>query len=395
MISIGSTTIDALFTAIPEQQDQFDVLANNALSRGIDLYQKGNYDGAVKEFRRSVGLSPNSSYTQNAYDYMVQSLLKLGRTDEAIKAYQQAIKLDPMNDSYHLNLGNVYFSLNRYDDAVAEYKESVRINPTSTLNRYSLGQAYLQTGNYAEAERAFKTVATQTSHDANVMFALGQTYRRMGRYNDAVDELKSAIATKKDFGYAYLELGFVYADEKNFDSAQEQVSALSSIDKSLATQLGSYIYQLKNPRILAAYSTDLPVTDGPGTKVSDIDPSLATPNSTKRFVMHFIFSKPMDVSTVQNPAFWSITKADGRNWGGVYNWGMPTPATEVSLPVPDVVFYHENTQTADVTFQISQNASGDGTLDPAHLVFRFRGKDAYGMTMDQSADEYSGFSKIV
>jgi len=392
--TVESGTIDLLFSATSPQQDQYDALANNALSRGIDFYQQGNYEGAVKEFQRSIGLSPHSSYSQDAYDYMVQSLLKLSRTDDAIKAYRQAIKLDPTNDSYHVNLGNIYFSLGRYDDAKSQYSEAVKLDPTSTLNWYSLGQAYMQTGNYAGAEQAFKTVNAYSPGEAT--FALGQIYRLMGRYDDAVAELKSAISADKDFGYAYFELGSVYADWKEFEKAQEQVSILSSIDQSLALELGSYIYQQKSPQMLAAYSTDFISTGGPGTEVSDLDPSLAEPNASKYFTMHFIFSKAMDASTIASPAYWRITRANGQNPGGLYNWGLPLAPTEVCLsPIPVSVVYHQDSQTADVIFEITQNASGDGTLDPSHLVFKFQGLDVYGEAMDPAADEHSGLSMIV
>ena len=236
---LSNAAIDPVFSANLSQQDQFDALSNSALSRGIDFYQQGNYDAAIKEFQRSIALSPNSSYTQDSYDYMVQSLLNLNRTDDAIKAYKQAIKLDPTNDSYHVNLGNIYFGVGRYDDAAAEYKAAVHIDPTSALNWYSLGQAYNKTGNYAEAEQAFKKIHGQSPLDA--AFGLGQTYHLMGRYDDAVFELKSAIAINQNFGYTYFELGRVYADQKEFAKAQQQASILSSIDQSLASQLSSYI----------------------------------------------------------------------------------------------------------------------------------------------------------
>jgi tetratricopeptide (TPR) repeat protein len=393
-IGSGNDAIDALFSALPRQQEQFDVLANNALSRGINFYQQGNYDAAVKEFERSIALSPYSSYTQNSYDYMVQSLLNLNRTDDAIKVYKQAIRLDPTNDSYHVNLGNIYFSVEKYDDALAEYNVAVRIDPTATLNWYSLGQAYKQIGNYAGAEQAFNKISGQSPIDAAL--GLGQTYRLMGRYDDAAFKLKSAIAMNKDFGYAYLELGLVYTDQKDFDKAQEQASILSSIDQSLASQLSSYIYQSKHPQIYAVYSTDFFSTDGPGTKLSDLNPSLSAPNSSEDFTMHFIFSKEMDESTVASPAYWSITRADGQNLGGAYNWSLSLPPTEVTLsPVPVSVVYDQDLQTADVTFRITQNASGNGTLDPSHLVFAFHDLDAYGNAMDPTADEYSGISMIV
>ena len=393
MNTIGSDLIDPVFSANLSQQDQLDALSNSALSRGINFYQQGNYDAAVKEFQRSIALSPNSSYTQDSYDYMVQSLLNLNRTNDAIKAYKQAIKLEPTNDSYHVNLGNIYFSVNRYEDAAAEYNQAVRLDPTSSLNWYSLGQAYNQTGNYTGAEQAFKKIQAQAPLDA--AFGLGQTYHLMGRNDDAIFELKSAIAINQDFGYPYLELGRVYTDQKELDKAREQSVKLSSIDQSLASQLNSYINQNESPRIVAAYSMDFPSTNGPRTKVSDLDPSLAVPDSSKEFIMHFVFSKAMDASTVTSPAYWSIARAYGQTPGGNYNWGLQLPSTEVTTPTLVSIVYDQNSQTADVKFRVSQNSSGNGTLDPSHLVFAFKGLDAYGKAMDPAADEYSGISMIV
>jgi hypothetical protein len=47
-----------------------------------------------------------------------------------------------------------------------------------------------------------------------------------------------------------------------------------------------------------------------------------------------------------------------------------------------------------VLFKVSQNSSANGTIDPSHINFSFSGKDVVGLSMDKSADMYSGFSKF-
>jgi hypothetical protein len=56
------------------------------------------------------------------------------------------------------------------------------------------------------------------------------------------------------------------------------------------------------------------------------------------------------------------------------------------------VYYNQQDQAATVLFRIRQNATGNGTLDPSHINFSFNGKDVVGLSMDKSADQYSGFS---
>jgi hypothetical protein len=58
MVSISISNTD-IFSATIQQSAQLESLANNALSKGIDLYTRQDYEGAIKEFRRSIGLAPN------------------------------------------------------------------------------------------------------------------------------------------------------------------------------------------------------------------------------------------------------------------------------------------------------------------------------------------------
>jgi len=63
--------------------------------------------------------------------------------------------------------------------------------------------------------------------------------------------------------------------------------------------------------------------------------------------------------------------------------------------MPVSVTYRPDMATATVTFAITQNSSGTGTIDLSHILFKFKGVDVNGNAMDAARDEYSGFSKVV
>jgi hypothetical protein len=56
------------------------------------------------------------------------------------------------------------------------------------------------------------------------------------------------------------------------------------------------------------------------------------------------------------------------------------------------VTYNYETKEATIKFRLSQNADGTATIDPKHLVFGFKGRDASGREMDSSGDEINGYS---
>ncbi len=385
---------ESLFITSAQQQPQLEQLANAALSNGIDLYMNEDYKGAVKEFRRSIGISAQSGYAVDSANYMAMAYRQMGETEKAIKAYETAISLNPYDDQVHITLGNFLYSKERYAEAETEYKEAIRLNPSST-NYYSLGQAYLESGKYNDAKNVFEKVKRLEPDAPNGDFGLGLVYSKQGLYDDAVAQFKDAIALQDDFYYAYAELGYAYADKGLMDEAREQKDFLSDVEPSLAATLDQYINKVEAPKFIAAYSTDFTYVSSAKTPLYALDAYLVTANASETFSMKFSFQKEMDRASVEDRYNWQISRADGSGPGEAYNFGMTIPSTEVEISTyPDHVYYDSESKTAIVKFTINQNSSADGTIDPSHIEFKFTGTDQEGISMDPDHDQFSGFSGI-
>jgi tetratricopeptide (TPR) repeat protein len=397
MLGISTETIDYLFSStIANSQANLDALAGTILGQGIDFYQRGDYSRAINAFRRSAALSPFSDNTAKAYDYMGLSYMKQEKTVEAVKVYQEAIRLYPTNAEFQLALGDIYLAENEQEEALKAYEATVGLDPSNGEARYSLGQSYITAGQLEAAREQFTQVVRLTPTSAAGYYGLGQTARLEENYEEAISQLKKAIQVNRDFEKAYIELGYTYADMGDFQKASEQAAVLSSKGSSQAATLELYITGAAQPKIRSVLSLNgFNTALGRATQVSMLSSSLTTPRSSKLFSMNFAFSKDMDLASVLNRNNWTISRASIRANGGVYNGGFMTPDTEAYiLPAPVSVSYDSGKNMATVQFRISQNAEANATIDPAHIVFKFYGLDAYGKAMDQSADEYSGFSKV-
>ena len=394
MFGVG---VGKLFSAMTQQSAQMDALAQSALSSGIGHYQNGKYDLALREFKRAISLSPQSENTLNAYDYSAMAFLKLGKNKEAIKAYQSVLRLDPNRDDFHNKLGNILLEEGEIDPAIKSFQAALRVEPRSTAYLYSLGQAYLAKGSVENAKDQFEKIIRLAPREYGGFYGLGQAYYKEGEYEKAVDQFNRAIALKEDFAYARMDLGYALADLGRVPEAYEQAGILQDKDPGLAFTLNNYIYRVSQPEFLAAYSDDgFNTTLGPRTPVSDLDAALAAPGASREFTMKFIFSKEMDLASVENPYNWTIQRAAFGTSGGSYNWGMPVSTTEVKIPAfPDRVRYDWESNMAILTFAVDQDNNASGTIDPSHLIFQFSGKDSYGNKMDPAADQYGGLSKIV
>ena len=394
-MEISSTIHTNLFSATVQTSIQLESLANNALSQGIDLYMRQDFKGAVREFNRAIGLAPQSSFSIDAAHYMADAYIALGDSKNAIKSYKTAIRLNPNRDDSHLKLGNLYYSEEKFSEAAAEYKKAANLWP-SAENIFALGQAYLNTGRHAEAENQFNRVLRINPQKPDGHYGLGLNASRQGHYEDAIRHFKSATRIDKDFYAAYAEMGFAYADLGQIDDATDIINNLSDKAPDVANTLSNYIYEVDPPKILFAYtsSSSFQYYMPAKTLVSSLDSYLSAANATKTFTMTFQFDKQMDRSEVENIANWQINRSSGIDSGTAYNFGLPIPETEIRLPsIPINVYYDAEEMTATVYFNIQQNDSGNGTIDPSHIEFRFNGKDIFGLKMDSDYDQYNGFSK--
>ncbi len=372
-------------------------LAKTAMSQGADFYTKGKYDQAITAFKRSIALDPSVNNAPQAYDLLSETYIRQNKNSDAIKAYQASLRISPNDENALVKLGNIYFSQKNYTAAEKEYKAAIGVNPASSTDIYSLGQVYLSTNRTADAEKMFKKVIQiDPAHYAGY-YSLGQTYSKEGKSTEAIQQFQKVLTINKTFYDAHVDLGSAYADLGQTDKAREQVSILQKTAPNLVSLLTGYIDKVTKPKIVSAISSGgLNDSLGPHTLVSALDPSLASADASKEMTIYFSFDKNMDSSSVQNAYNWSISKAYGSTPGGAYDWGLTPPTTDVQLsPFPVRVAYAADTHLAAVTFQIKQNSTSDGTIDPSHIMFKFAGKDAYGNAMNLSADQYSGISKIV
>ena len=394
MALLGVGNIDMFSAAIP-QSTQLESLANNALSRGIDLYRRQDYKGAIREFRRSLGLAPNSTHSADASSYMANAYMALGDTEGAIDAYKDAIHRSPDRDDIYISLGNLYFSEGRYDEAAEVYEKAVKIWSSSD-NHYALGQAYLNAGRYSEADREFNTVLRMEPDKPAGYYGLGLNFSKQGRYEDAIVQFQEAIRVDPKFYDGYAEMGYAYADLGEMDEAERIVDILEPMAPELADTLSRHMYKVDQPKIISAHASSSFSYYFPWkTPLSSLDAYLTVPNGEKTFYLTLQFDKEMNRESVENVLNWNIRRSTQVGPGRAYNFGRPVPETEVMLsPFPKHVYYDAENLTATVYFTIQQNETGDGTIDPSHIEFKFTGEDAYGYKMDPKNDQFIGFAGI-
>ena len=97
---------------------------------------------------------------------------KLGRWQDAVEAYKQAIRIKPDFAEAHCNLGVAYGELGRSQDAIESYKQAIRIKPDYAEAHYNLGVTYFMTGDKGSALEEYEILKTLDAEQANKLLNL-------------------------------------------------------------------------------------------------------------------------------------------------------------------------------------------------------------------------------
>jgi tetratricopeptide (TPR) repeat protein len=97
---------------------------------------QNSYTQAVAAYEKAIALKPQAPY----YNNLGEVYAKAGRTEDAVKAYDQAATLDPPGSGqYFFNEGAVLTNTNKMDEAIAAFKKAIAADPNKPEPYYWLG----------------------------------------------------------------------------------------------------------------------------------------------------------------------------------------------------------------------------------------------------------------
>lgn len=85
------------------------------------------------------------------------ALLSMGQNDQALTAFEEAIKINPQFSQAFYYKGLTLTDLHRYLDAINSYKRAVHIYPDYAIAFYNLGNLQRDYQNQQEAIQSFKS----------------------------------------------------------------------------------------------------------------------------------------------------------------------------------------------------------------------------------------------
>jgi len=134
-----------------------------------------------------------------------------GHTDEAIKKYEEIVRLNPTQAYAYNNLGRLYHQRGRLHDAIKPLKRACELNTKLEPPHALLGFVLFQLDDFAGARREFKTASQLDPSDLNVKLFLARSLVELQDLSGAVEILDKLQREDPTNTEALYTLGGVYS----------------------------------------------------------------------------------------------------------------------------------------------------------------------------------------
>ena len=136
----------------------------------------------------------------------------------------------PDASKWHYDQGVTYERIGKPDDAINEYREAIRVKPRLFQAHGNLGLLLVDKGKTDEALYHFRQALAVYPRDEWSYYGIGLVYERQGKLTDAVKQFQKAINLLPDHFMAYHELGLIAAAQGNLSEAVSHFQAALRIE---------------------------------------------------------------------------------------------------------------------------------------------------------------------
>jgi arylsulfatase A-like enzyme/Tfp pilus assembly protein PilF len=246
--------LESVLREAPEVIDAYYTLGNC-------YSKKKDFTKAAEYYRATLAKRPDHDYAMIG---LADTLVAMGRVDEAIAGYEHFLKSDPANAQILYRLAQVELDAGRDDAAAASFRKTLDAEPKTARAEVGLGVVAFHKGNAADAKARWARYNLALIADAEgdaaraiaeyraeiesypdaykALFNLGRLLGRTGDLAGAIDALRRCVDHQPEWPIGRFFLAQTLLRNGDLDGAKgEAVRALELDSKSPYAALGHYV----------------------------------------------------------------------------------------------------------------------------------------------------------
>jgi tetratricopeptide (TPR) repeat protein len=301
---------------------------------GVALFAKGDLDGAIAQCRKALEINP--AY-EDAHDNLGLALFTKGDLEEAITHYKKALEIKPDYAEAHNNLGLALFTKGDLEGAIAQYREALETKPDYAEAHNNLGNALFSKGDLEKAIAQFRKALETKPDYADAHNDLGVALFSQARVEEAVAQFRKALDLKPDYLDARSNLGKALLRKGDFDGAMACFQKTTSMSPDPLTRwynLGNDLLQKQDlGDAIACYRQAIKINPGYADACANLGVALSQEGEIKEaigFWQQALQIKPDQPNALNNLAWALATTPEASLRNGTEAIALAKQANQLS-----------------------------------------------------------------
>ncbi len=175
------------------------------------LKDKGQFNQAIKELKKTIMLDPNSSFLRKE---LIALYLHQHKNDKALAAARDLVDLSPNNTDGLLILAKLNQMLNHDDEAMDIYHKILQLKPNNKNIYLILGRLYMEKKDIDDAFNLYSQMAKRFHNSYTAHFFLGKIHVIKQNPDYAEKEFLKCLKINPDLIEPRFELIDIYRSEE-------------------------------------------------------------------------------------------------------------------------------------------------------------------------------------
>jgi tetratricopeptide (TPR) repeat protein len=213
----------SLFTHVV-QATKDNYLAHDSL--GAALAAVGKKEEAIAHYREAIDINP---FYPEAYSNMGVVLAVQGRNEEAIAHYLAAININPNYGDAFYNLANLYVKQRKIEEAIDNYRQAIKINPDHVDAHCNLADVFVKQNKLDQAIFHFREAVRIAPSSFSALNNLGVNLEKQLKHDEAIYYYRKAMLIEPQYPGIYFNLGVALGNKGEIKEAIDNFRQASNL----------------------------------------------------------------------------------------------------------------------------------------------------------------------
>ncbi len=168
--------------------------ANDYIAAGNKLATEKKYNEAVKQYEEALKIDPKNNQISLILGL---AYANTGALDEALKYTNLAAKTEPSYTAFY-NLGLIYAAMRDTEKSIEAFNRALSFNPDSSAAEYRKGLVYSEAKAYEKAAGSFGRALTLNPQLDEARVGLVGAYLKLNNRAGALNQVEEFRKMKKD-----------------------------------------------------------------------------------------------------------------------------------------------------------------------------------------------------